>query len=160
MEPNNVENDGGDYDWKPRVRMTFDTEQEAFDFYNAYGGRLGFSIRKGYVNKSKEGQITSRQFLSLSLQSMQTHHVPYISYMSNFMAPLLGHVWLYFFVLPDELIEENCLYHLYYLDCLSPAICSAFWDSYPTTKLMAFTPIIYWISSLCFVMLITRESNF
>ncbi|XP_028076403.1 protein FAR1-RELATED SEQUENCE 5-like [Camellia sinensis] len=63
MGPNNVENDRGDCDWKPRVRMTFDTEQEAYDFYNTYGGRLGFSIRRGYVNKSKEGQITSRQFV-------------------------------------------------------------------------------------------------
>ncbi|CAL5329126.1 unnamed protein product [Camellia sinensis] len=63
MEPNNHENDGGECDWKPRVRMTFDTEQEAYDFYNTYGGRLGFSIRRGYVNKSKEGQITSRQFV-------------------------------------------------------------------------------------------------
>ncbi|CAL5406650.1 unnamed protein product [Camellia sinensis] len=63
MEPNNHENDGGECDWKPRVRMTFDIEQEAYDFYNTYGGRLGFSIRRGYVNKSKEGQITSRQFV-------------------------------------------------------------------------------------------------
>ncbi|XP_028072916.1 protein FAR1-RELATED SEQUENCE 5-like [Camellia sinensis] len=63
MEPNNHENDGGEGDWKPRVRMTFDTEQEAYDFYNTYGGRLGFSIRRGYVNKGKDGQITSRQFV-------------------------------------------------------------------------------------------------
>ncbi|CAL5335346.1 unnamed protein product [Camellia sinensis] len=63
MEPNNHENDGGECDWKPGVRMTFDTEQEAYDFYNTYGGRLGFSIRRGYVNKSKDGQITSRQFV-------------------------------------------------------------------------------------------------
>ncbi|XP_028120281.1 protein FAR1-RELATED SEQUENCE 5-like [Camellia sinensis] len=63
MEPNNVENDGGDYDWKPRVHMTFDTEQEAYNFYNAYGEMMGFSIRRGYVNKNKEGQITSRLFV-------------------------------------------------------------------------------------------------
>ncbi|XP_028056450.1 protein FAR1-RELATED SEQUENCE 5-like [Camellia sinensis] len=63
MELNNVENEEGDCDWKPRVRMTFDIEQEAYDFYNAYGGRLCFSIRRSYVNKSKEGQITSRQFV-------------------------------------------------------------------------------------------------
>ncbi|KAL7164058.1 hypothetical protein ACSBR2_040047 [Camellia fascicularis] len=63
MEPNNVENDGGDCDWKPRVHMTFDIEQEAYNFYNAYEGRLGFSIRRGYVNKNKEGQITSRLFV-------------------------------------------------------------------------------------------------
>ena len=40
MEPNNHENDGGECDWKPRVHMTFDTEQEAYDFYITYGGRL------------------------------------------------------------------------------------------------------------------------
>ncbi|KAI7978952.1 Protein FAR1-RELATED SEQUENCE 5, partial [Camellia lanceoleosa] len=56
-------NDGGDCDWKPKVHMTFDTEQEAYNFYNAYGGRMGFSIRRGYVNKNKEGQITSRLFV-------------------------------------------------------------------------------------------------
>ncbi|KAL7193892.1 hypothetical protein ACSBR2_025518 [Camellia fascicularis] len=43
--------------------LTFDTEQETYHFYNTYGERLGFSIRKGYVNKSKEGQITSRLFV-------------------------------------------------------------------------------------------------
>ncbi|KAL7207666.1 hypothetical protein ACSBR1_029587 [Camellia fascicularis] len=69
MEPNNVENDSGDCDWKPRVRITFDTEQEAYDFYNAYGERLGFSIRRGYVNKSKKRQITSRQFVYLAEKS-------------------------------------------------------------------------------------------
>ncbi|KAL7264194.1 hypothetical protein ACSBR1_002196 [Camellia fascicularis] len=63
IKPNNVENDGGDCDWKSRVHMTFDIEQEAYDFYNAYGGRLGFSIRRGYVNKSKERQITSKLFV-------------------------------------------------------------------------------------------------
>ncbi|XP_028072304.1 protein FAR1-RELATED SEQUENCE 5-like [Camellia sinensis] len=63
MEPNNVENDGGDCDWKLRVHMTFDTEQKAYNFYNAYEGRLGFSIKRSYVNKNKEGQITSRLFV-------------------------------------------------------------------------------------------------
>ncbi|CAL5391141.1 unnamed protein product [Camellia sinensis] len=67
MEPDNHENDGGECDWKPKVRMTFDTEQEAYDFYNTYGGRLGFSIRRGYVNKSKEGQITSHNASQTSM---------------------------------------------------------------------------------------------
>ena len=67
MEPNNaknildVENDLGD--WKPRPGMSFDSEQAAYDFYNAYGGRMGFSVRKGYVNKNKIGDVTSRLFV-------------------------------------------------------------------------------------------------
>ncbi|XP_059654920.1 protein FAR1-RELATED SEQUENCE 7-like [Cornus florida] len=39
--------------------MEFDSEKEAYDFYNAYGGRIGFSIRKEYGNKVN-GRITSR----------------------------------------------------------------------------------------------------
>ncbi|XP_059627392.1 protein FAR1-RELATED SEQUENCE 5-like [Cornus florida] len=39
--------------------MEFDSEEEAYDFYNAYGGRIGFSIRKEYGNKVN-GRITSR----------------------------------------------------------------------------------------------------
>ncbi|XP_059650739.1 protein FAR1-RELATED SEQUENCE 7-like [Cornus florida] len=45
--------------WKPRYKMEFDSEEEAYDFYNAYDGRIGFSIRKEYGNKVN-GRITSR----------------------------------------------------------------------------------------------------
>ncbi|XP_059635292.1 uncharacterized protein LOC132277449 [Cornus florida] len=39
--------------------MEFDSEEEAYDFYNAYGGRIGFSIQKEYGNKVN-GRIISR----------------------------------------------------------------------------------------------------
>ncbi|KAL7233665.1 hypothetical protein ACSBR1_017307 [Camellia fascicularis] len=45
-----VEND---YAWKPKQGMTFDSEQCAYDFYNAYRGRMGFSIRRDYSRKNK-----------------------------------------------------------------------------------------------------------
>ena len=67
--PNNVENGLdvknilGDCDWKPKLGMLFNSEQAAYDFYNAYGGRIGFSVRKGCVNKSKTGDATSRLFV-------------------------------------------------------------------------------------------------
>ncbi|XP_059654906.1 protein FAR1-RELATED SEQUENCE 5-like [Cornus florida] len=42
----------------------FDTEDEAYDFYNAYGGKVGFSIRKDYANKSRKiGNITTSKFV-------------------------------------------------------------------------------------------------
>ncbi|XP_059639834.1 protein FAR1-RELATED SEQUENCE 5-like [Cornus florida] len=42
----------------------FDTEDEAYDLYNAYGGKVGFSIRKDYANKSrKTGNITTSKFV-------------------------------------------------------------------------------------------------
>ena len=67
MEPNNVENILDDEnnlgDWKPELGMSFDSEQAAYDFYNAYGGRIGFSVRKGYVSKNKTGDVISRLFV-------------------------------------------------------------------------------------------------
>ncbi|XP_028053008.1 protein FAR1-RELATED SEQUENCE 5-like [Camellia sinensis] len=39
--------------WKPKQGMPFDLEQCAYGFYNAYGGRIGFSIRRDYCRKNK-----------------------------------------------------------------------------------------------------------
>ncbi|XP_028087048.1 uncharacterized protein LOC114287802 [Camellia sinensis] len=35
------------------MTVFFDSEQGAYDFYNAYGGRMGFSIRRDYSRKNK-----------------------------------------------------------------------------------------------------------
>ena len=48
---------------KSTLGMEFDSEQSAYEFYNSYGGRVGFSIRKEYAHKSKTGVITSRTFV-------------------------------------------------------------------------------------------------
>ncbi|XP_028066687.1 protein FAR1-RELATED SEQUENCE 5-like [Camellia sinensis] len=47
MEPEN------DCAWKPKQGMTFDSEQCVYDFYNTYGGRMGFSIRRDFCRKNK-----------------------------------------------------------------------------------------------------------
>ncbi|XP_028066897.1 protein FAR1-RELATED SEQUENCE 5-like [Camellia sinensis] len=61
MEENNIVDDCG---WKPKVGMPFDSKQAAYDFYNTYGGNVGFSIRKAYANKNKHTkEITSRTFV-------------------------------------------------------------------------------------------------
>ncbi|XP_028084049.1 protein FAR1-RELATED SEQUENCE 5-like [Camellia sinensis] len=39
--------------WKPKQGMTFDSKQGAYDFYNAYGGRMRFNIRMDYSKKNK-----------------------------------------------------------------------------------------------------------
>ncbi|XP_028080652.1 protein FAR1-RELATED SEQUENCE 5-like [Camellia sinensis] len=43
--------------------MEFNSKQSAYEFYNSYGGRVGFSIRKEYAHKSKTSEITSRTFV-------------------------------------------------------------------------------------------------
>ncbi|XP_059654914.1 protein FAR1-RELATED SEQUENCE 5-like [Cornus florida] len=48
-------------EWKPRIGIKFETKEEAYDFYNSYAGRVDFSIRKEYFNKSKKtGKLSSR----------------------------------------------------------------------------------------------------
>ncbi|XP_028097077.1 protein FAR1-RELATED SEQUENCE 5-like [Camellia sinensis] len=64
MEENNVVDDLGSCGWKPKLGMPFDSEQAAYDFYNNYGGKVGFSIRKSYAHKNKQTkEITSRIFV-------------------------------------------------------------------------------------------------
>ncbi|KAB1211750.1 Protein FAR1-RELATED SEQUENCE 5 [Morella rubra] len=50
-------------DGVPKLGMGFDSEDHAYEFYNAYAGRVGFSVRKDYVNRSKiDGAVASRRF--------------------------------------------------------------------------------------------------
>ncbi|KAK9271714.1 hypothetical protein L1049_002077 [Liquidambar formosana] len=50
-------------DGVPKLGMGFDSEDHAYEFYNAYAGRVGFSVRKDYVNRSKiDGGVASRRF--------------------------------------------------------------------------------------------------
>ncbi|XP_028093746.1 protein FAR1-RELATED SEQUENCE 7-like [Camellia sinensis] len=51
-----------DTQFGPILGMEFDYEQFAYDFYNSYGGRVVFSIRREYAHKSKTGDITSTAF--------------------------------------------------------------------------------------------------
>ncbi|KAK0574482.1 hypothetical protein LWI29_024321 [Acer saccharum] len=45
-----------------KVGMKFQTEDEAYDFYNAYAYRVGFSIRKSKGYKGKDGTMINRIF--------------------------------------------------------------------------------------------------
>ncbi|CAA0824518.1 Protein FAR1-RELATED SEQUENCE 5 [Striga hermonthica] len=50
-------------DGVPKLGMGFESEDLAYEFYNAYAGRLGFSVRKDYVNRSKrDGAVASRRY--------------------------------------------------------------------------------------------------
>ncbi|XP_051117885.1 protein FAR1-RELATED SEQUENCE 5-like [Andrographis paniculata] len=50
-------------DGVPKLGMGFDSEDHAYEFYNAYAAHLGFSVRKDYVNRSKkDGSVASRRY--------------------------------------------------------------------------------------------------
>ncbi|XP_027156651.1 uncharacterized protein LOC113757708 [Coffea eugenioides] len=42
--------------------MEFQSEDEAYNFYNRYGLVVGFSVRKDYLNKDKDGVVTLRRY--------------------------------------------------------------------------------------------------
>ncbi|XP_042486538.1 protein FAR1-RELATED SEQUENCE 5-like [Macadamia integrifolia] len=50
---------------EPEFGMLFNSEQDAYDYYNSYGRAMGFSVRRHFVNKSKKDNttITSRGFV-------------------------------------------------------------------------------------------------
>jgi zinc finger SWIM domain-containing protein 3 len=50
-------------DWKPKLEMFFDNVEDAWIFYNDYGGKFGFGVRKQYSHKNKNGIITSYMFV-------------------------------------------------------------------------------------------------
>ncbi|KAL0450743.1 UNVERIFIED_CONTAM: protein FAR1-RELATED SEQUENCE 5 [Sesamum latifolium] len=50
-------------DGVPKLGMGFESEEHAYEFYNAYAARVGFSVRKDYVNRSKvDGAVASRRY--------------------------------------------------------------------------------------------------
>ncbi|KAF7807759.1 protein FAR1-RELATED SEQUENCE 5-like [Senna tora] len=58
------ENDNSDMDWKPKIGMKFETIDKAWEFWNAYGGKIGFGVRRLFTNKSKkDGSITTCRFV-------------------------------------------------------------------------------------------------
>ena len=60
---NNDDSKKLDTDYIPKLGIEFDSEQEAYDFYNECGRNFGFCIRKELCNKrKKDGVVTSRKF--------------------------------------------------------------------------------------------------
>uniref|UniRef100_A0ACD5WHP0 Uncharacterized protein n=1 Tax=Avena sativa TaxID=4498 RepID=A0ACD5WHP0_AVESA len=48
----------------PQVGMIFKTREEAWLFWCAYGGRVGFDVRKRYANKSPmDSKVTSCRYV-------------------------------------------------------------------------------------------------
>ncbi|RWW55932.1 hypothetical protein BHE74_00037415 [Ensete ventricosum] len=44
----------------PEVDMEFENEDKAYEFYNRYAGMIGFSVRKGWIDKSSDKITRSR----------------------------------------------------------------------------------------------------
>lgn len=47
----------------PKVGMTFESEDQAYEFYNYYAGKIGFSIRKSHSRLRRDGTIYQKHIV-------------------------------------------------------------------------------------------------
>lgn len=57
----------------PEVGMLFNSEEQAFKFYNSYAKRKGFSVRKGHLSRRKDGTIRDRHYLCSNEGTRKEH---------------------------------------------------------------------------------------
>ncbi|XP_058071011.1 protein FAR1-RELATED SEQUENCE 5-like [Magnolia sinica] len=55
-------NTGDMLDEEPKLGMEFSSEESAYNFYNNYAKKIGFSARRGWIQKSDEDVMVFRQF--------------------------------------------------------------------------------------------------
>lgn len=55
--------DAADKSWAPKVDMEFENDEKAYQFYNDYARRIGFDVRKAWVNRRSSGVIISRTYV-------------------------------------------------------------------------------------------------
>ncbi|KAJ3709182.1 hypothetical protein LUZ61_012887 [Rhynchospora tenuis] len=58
---------------EPEVGMLFCSEEQAYQFYNQYAHRKGFSVRKGHLGRRKDGTVRNRHFLCSNEGTRQKH---------------------------------------------------------------------------------------
>ncbi|XP_020590930.1 protein FAR1-RELATED SEQUENCE 5-like isoform X2 [Phalaenopsis equestris] len=58
---------------EPEVGMVFYSEEQAYDVYNKYAKKKGFSVRKGHLGRRKDGTIRDRVYLCSYEGTRQKH---------------------------------------------------------------------------------------
>ncbi|KAJ3703813.1 hypothetical protein LUZ61_007518 [Rhynchospora tenuis] len=57
----------------PIVGMMFYSEEEAYNFYNSYARKRGFSVRKGHLSRRKDGSVQCRHYMCSNEGKRQLH---------------------------------------------------------------------------------------
>lgn len=57
----------------PIVGMVFYSEEEAYNFYNSYARKRGFSVRKGHLSRRKDGSVQCRHYMCSNEGKRQQH---------------------------------------------------------------------------------------
>lgn len=62
----------------PQIGMTFNSYEEAWDFWVKYGGRIGFDVRNNYTNKSDLDQLVTSSRFVCSNQGSRAEEKKYV----------------------------------------------------------------------------------
>lgn len=68
-----VDDKNGESIYVPEVRMTFKSEKDAYDFYNCYAGKIGFSVRKSHSKLRRDGTIYQKHIVCSNEGDRDTH---------------------------------------------------------------------------------------
>nr|XP_034584243.1 protein FAR1-RELATED SEQUENCE 5-like [Setaria viridis] len=72
--PEEVVRKGGQNFITPTVGMTFESEDQAYEMYNTYAGKVGFSIRKSKTKHRRDGSLCQK-FIVCSNQGHRENEV-------------------------------------------------------------------------------------
>ncbi|WOL03257.1 protein FAR1-RELATED SEQUENCE 5-like [Canna indica] len=62
-----------DQQLEPKVGMVFQSEEQAYNFYNLYAKRKGFSVRKGHLSRRRDNSIRDRHYVCSNEGTRQEH---------------------------------------------------------------------------------------
>lgn len=57
----------------PQVGMAFKSEEDAYDMYNSYAGKIGFSIRKSWTRRRKDDSIYQKHIVCSKQGEREKH---------------------------------------------------------------------------------------
>jgi hypothetical protein len=80
--------------WVPKISMTFNSIDEAWNFWVTYGGRIGFDVRKCYTNKSGlDGLVTTCRFVQIKVLGLKIRSSQFASEIGHIQEQDAWFVW-------------------------------------------------------------------
>ncbi|XP_027077133.1 protein FAR1-RELATED SEQUENCE 5-like [Coffea arabica] len=120
----------------PKIGMEFQSEDEAYNFYNKYELVVGFSVRKDYLNKDNDGVVTSKRNILETIMGKEAGGLGNIGYTRDDLKCYLrtkrerglkygetGAMLRYF---EEQKLENPSFFHAEQLDC-EEQITNIFW---------------------------------
>ncbi|XP_027122408.1 uncharacterized protein [Coffea arabica] len=95
----------------PELGTEFISEEDAYKFYNKYAFKMGFSRRKDYLNKDKDGVTTYRRY-SYCKESVKRKYEGDVSELESTSVSFDEYMFMGYRLSTDSVSERNNIYGL------------------------------------------------